>query len=185
MRPNARPGWSALGARGGAELALLALLALLVAAPGCNLIEIALGRHAQIQCAERVLHLDRVDVLVAAHQHGHGLLALGVHRLEQHGLHHAARGKLAVLDQRLDGRDAGRAVLVHRDRLAAGLSFKLFLLGYGLFRFGLEFVRGNPDMTFGLSGSQIFLLLTIPLLIVHVARLSYQERRIAMSGAHA
>ncbi len=72
-----------------------------------------------------------------------------------------------------------------RDRLAAGLSFKLFLLGYGLLRFGLEFVRGNPDMAFGLSGSQIFLLLTIPLLIVHVARLSYQERRIAMSGAHA
>jgi len=72
-----------------------------------------------------------------------------------------------------------------RDRLAAGLSFKLFLLSYGLFRFGLEFVRGNPEMAFGLSGSQIFLLLTIPLLIVHVARLTYGERRVAMSGAHA
>ena len=72
-----------------------------------------------------------------------------------------------------------------RDRLAAGLSFKLFLLSYGLFRFGLEFVRGNPEMAFGLSGSQIFLLLTIPILIVHVARLTHRERRIAMSGAHA
>jgi prolipoprotein diacylglyceryltransferase len=72
-----------------------------------------------------------------------------------------------------------------RDRLAAGLSFKLFLLSYGLFRFGLEFVRGNPEMAFGLSGSQIFLLLTIPLLIVHLTRLTYRERRIAMSGAHA
>ena len=73
-----------------------------------------------------------------------------------------------------------------RDRLAVeGMSFKLFLLGYGIFRFGAEFVRGNPEMAFGLSGSQIFLLLTVPLLIIHVLRLTARERSIAMSGAHA
>lgn len=58
-----------------------------------------------------------------------------------------------------------------RDRLAIdGLSFKLFLLGYAAFRFGVEFVRGNPDMAMGLSGSQIFLLVSIPLLIWAIAR---------------
>lgn len=56
-----------------------------------------------------------------------------------------------------------------RDRLAAGMSFKLFLLGYGAFRFAVEFVRGNPEMAFGLSGSQIFLLVTIPILLVTIA----------------
>lgn len=58
-----------------------------------------------------------------------------------------------------------------RDRLPVeGESFKLYLLGYGLFRFAVEFVRGNPAMAFGLSGSQLFLLATLPLLLVHVWR---------------
>jgi prolipoprotein diacylglyceryltransferase len=69
-----------------------------------------------------------------------------------------------------------------RDRLAAGMSFKLFLLGYGVFRFAVEFVRGNPEMAFGLSGSQIFLMVTIPLLIVHIARME-RPRRLDMAEA--
>jgi len=69
---------------------------------------------------------------------------------------------------------------VSRDRLAPGLSFKLFLLGYGVFRFAVEFVRGNPDMAFGLSGSQLFLLVTIPILIIHITR---RPRRLAMTEA--
>ena len=44
-----------------------------------------------------------------------------------------------------------------------GDSFKMYLLAYALFRFGVEFVRDNPEMAFGLSGSQMFLLATIPL----------------------
>jgi len=52
-----------------------------------------------------------------------------------------------------------------RDRLPAGQSFKLYLLGYGLFRFAVEFVRGNPEMALGLSGSQLFLLITLPLVV--------------------
>lgn len=58
-----------------------------------------------------------------------------------------------------------------RDRLSRdGLSFMLYLLAYGLFRFGVEFVRGNPDLALGLSGSQIFLLFTIPILVIHLVR---------------
>lgn len=53
-----------------------------------------------------------------------------------------------------------------RDRIPVpGELFKLFLLGYGLFRFTVEFVRGNPEMAFGLTGTQLFLLATMPLLI--------------------
>jgi phosphatidylglycerol---prolipoprotein diacylglyceryl transferase len=56
-----------------------------------------------------------------------------------------------------------------RDRLAVeGMSFKLFLLAYGVFRLGVEFVRGNPVMALGLTGSQLFLLVTIPILVLHV-----------------
>ena len=45
---------------------------------------------------------------------------------------------------------------------APGDSFKLYLLAYALFRFCVEFVRDNPEMAYGLSGSQIFLLVTVP-----------------------
>ncbi len=51
-----------------------------------------------------------------------------------------------------------------------GELFKLFLLGYGSFRFVVEFVRGNDTFALGLSGSQIFLLMTMPLLYGYFAR---------------
>lgn len=51
-----------------------------------------------------------------------------------------------------------------------GASFKFYLLGYGVFRFSVEFVRGNPAMVGPLSGSQVFLLVTIPLLSGMVVR---------------
>ncbi|MCP3974722.1 MAG: prolipoprotein diacylglyceryl transferase [bacterium] len=62
------------------------------------------------------------------------------------------------------------ALWVTRDTLGEGRSFKLYLLGYGLFRLVVEFVRGNPEMAFGLSGSQLFLLVTIPLLALALLR---------------
>lgn len=71
-----------------------------------------------------------------------------------------------------------------RDRLETeGLSFKLFLLAYGLFRFGVEFVRGNPDMAFGLSGSQIFLAATIPIVLAALIRMRLKHRPISLIGA--
>lgn len=58
-----------------------------------------------------------------------------------------------------------------RDRVGGeGTTFTAYLLAYGLFRFAVEFVRGNPEMAAGLSGSQLFLAVTVPLLIVQVMR---------------
>lgn len=82
---------------------------------------------------------------------------------------------------------AAFAVLwLSRDRLSIeGLGFKLYLLAYGLFRFGVEFVRGNPDLAFGLSGSQVFLLVTMPLLVIYLARIYVgRERRSEVSRVH-
>jgi hypothetical protein len=45
-------------------------------------------------------------------------------------------------------------------------------------------VRGNPEMAFGLSGSQIFLLVTIPLLLVSIVG-HYRPRRPAMANVSA
>lgn len=71
-------------------------------------------------------------------------------------------------------------LVVIRDRVRVqGDLFKLFLLGYGLFRFVVEFVRGNPVMALGLSGTQLFLLVTMPILIgyfaARVARGAYSD----------
>lgn len=72
-------------------------------------------------------------------------------------------------------------LMAMRDRIPVpGESFKLFLLGYGLFRFGVEFVRGNPEMAFGLTGTQLFLLATMPILIgyfvAQLARHAYRPK---------
>jgi phosphatidylglycerol:prolipoprotein diacylglycerol transferase len=73
------------------------------------------------------------------------------------------------------------ALLAVRARLGVpGELFKLFLLGYGLFRFAVEFVRGNPVMALGLTGTQLFLALTLPLLIgyfvAQIARGAYRTQ---------
>jgi phosphatidylglycerol:prolipoprotein diacylglycerol transferase len=51
-----------------------------------------------------------------------------------------------------------------RPGLAPGDLFKLYLLAYALFRFAVEFVRANPTVALGLTGSQLFLLPTTLLL---------------------
>ena len=51
-----------------------------------------------------------------------------------------------------------------------GDTLKAYLLGYGLFRFGIEFVRGNEVQAFGLTGPQIVLIPLIGLLIIHFVR---------------
>lgn len=42
-----------------------------------------------------------------------------------------------------------------------GLLFGSWLFGYGVYRFLVEFVRVNPDVVFGMSGSQLFSLAII------------------------
>ena len=51
-----------------------------------------------------------------------------------------------------------------------GDTLKAYLLAYGLFRFGVEFVRGNEVQALGLTGPQIVLIPLTALLAVHFAR---------------
>ena len=62
-----------------------------------------------------------------------------------------------------------------RHRLAApGETFTLYLAGYGIFRFMVEFVRGNEVAWEGLTRPQLFLLATVPLIL---ARVAWQARK--------
>jgi prolipoprotein diacylglyceryltransferase len=51
-----------------------------------------------------------------------------------------------------------------------GDTLKAYLLAYGLFRFGVEFVRGNEVQAWGLTGPQIVLVPLVGLLVLHFAR---------------
>jgi phosphatidylglycerol:prolipoprotein diacylglycerol transferase len=71
-----------------------------------------------------------------------------------------------------------------RDRVRnPGDLFICYVAGYALFRFGVEFVRGNQLVWLGLSRPQWFLLMTLPLLVWRVwvvfARAAAPERRSA------
>jgi phosphatidylglycerol---prolipoprotein diacylglyceryl transferase len=48
--------------------------------------------------------------------------------------------------------------------------FKIYLLAYAVFRFFVEFVRGNVAVWHGLSGSQLFLIPSTILLVAYFAR---------------
>jgi prolipoprotein diacylglyceryltransferase len=51
-----------------------------------------------------------------------------------------------------------------------GETLKLYLLAAGLFRFLVEFVRGNEVQALGLTGPQIVLIPLVALLVIHLAR---------------
>jgi phosphatidylglycerol---prolipoprotein diacylglyceryl transferase len=51
-----------------------------------------------------------------------------------------------------------------------GDTLKAYLLAYGVFRFGVEFVRGNEVQALGLTGPQLVLVPLIGLLIFHFVR---------------
>lgn len=51
-----------------------------------------------------------------------------------------------------------------------GDTLKAYLLAYGLFRFGVEFVRGNEVQALGLTGPQLVLIPLTTLLVVHFVR---------------
>jgi phosphatidylglycerol---prolipoprotein diacylglyceryl transferase len=62
-----------------------------------------------------------------------------------------------------------------RHRLTApGESLTLYLAAYGIFRFAVEFVRGNEVAWMGLTRPQLFLLVTVPLIL---ARIAWQAHR--------
>ena len=64
------------------------------------------------------------------------------------------------------------AIIVTRGPLLAinGDTLKAYLLAYGFFRFGVEFVRGNEVQAWGLTGPQIVLIPLIGLLVIHFVR---------------
>ena len=62
-----------------------------------------------------------------------------------------------------------------RHRLVSpGETLTFYLLGYGVFRFLVEFTRGNEVAWHGLTRPQLFLLLTVPLVL---ARIVAQARK--------
>lgn len=70
--------------------------------------------------------------------------------------------------------------LRHRE-MAPGETLTLYLAGYGVFRFLVEFVRGNEVVWEGLTRPQLFLLTTVPLLL---ARVAWQARKGALTPAY-
>jgi len=75
------------------------------------------------------------------------------------------------------------ALITLGTRLARpGDSFKLYLLAYAVFRFAVEYVRDNPEMALGLSGSQIFLLTTVPTATVLHLRLRRSRHRVPLEA---
>lgn len=67
--------------------------------------------------------------------------------------------------------------LRHQD-LPPGTTFVFYVGAYGVFRFFVEFVRGNAVAWAGLTRPQMFLLVTVPIVL---ARIGWQWRR----GAYA
>ncbi len=53
--------------------------------------------------------------------------------------------------------------------IAAGETLTLYIAAYAIFRFFVEFVRGNEVVWIGLSRPQLFLLVTIPLVLARIA----------------
>lgn len=57
----------------------------------------------------------------------------------------------------------------YRDRLARPAeAFVLYIAGYAVFRFLVEFVRGNEVVWAGLTRPQLFLALVLPLVLARV-----------------
>ena len=71
--------------------------------------------------------------------------------------------------------------LRHRG-LPPGESFTLYVAAYGVFRFLVEFVRGNEVVWHGLTRPQLVLAATIPLVL---ARITWQVHRGAYAGVLA
>jgi prolipoprotein diacylglyceryltransferase len=70
-----------------------------------------------------------------------------------------------------------------------GELFKIFLGVYGTGRFLLEFVRGNEVFAWGLTGSQLFLLVTLPVgygyFARQLARHAYHRAPVSPGGPDA
>ena len=57
---------------------------------------------------------------------------------------------------------------LRRRRLPPGETFVWYVAAYGVFRFLVEFVRGNEVAWAGLTRPQLFLLVTVPLVLARI-----------------
>lgn len=64
---------------------------------------------------------------------------------------------------------AGLWLWARHQPLPSGETFLWYVAAYGLFRFAIEFVRGNEVAWHGLTRPQLFLLATVPLLLARLA----------------
>lgn len=75
---------------------------------------------------------------------------------------------------------------LRRSRLAPGETLTLYLAAYGIFRFLVEFVRGNEVVWHGLTRPQFVLAVTVPLLLARLVWLARNGRlTLAASPHHA
>lgn len=72
-----------------------------------------------------------------------------------------------------------------RDHLRAGDLFVCYVTAYALFRFVVEFVRGNDVLWLGMSGPQWFLLAVLPLLGWRTWRVFAAPRPARLEGSAA
>ena len=69
--------------------------------------------------------------------------------------------------------------------LGPGTTFVLYVAAYGVFRFLVEFVRGNDVVWHGLTRPQLFLAVTVPIVLVRVVVLLRRPRVPDLAGAPA
>ena len=69
--------------------------------------------------------------------------------------------------------------------LAPGTTFVLYVAAYGVFRFLVEFVRGNEVAWHGLTRPQLFLAVTVPLVLLRVVVVLRRQRAALSAGAAA
>ncbi|WP_211588863.1 prolipoprotein diacylglyceryl transferase [Allorhizocola rhizosphaerae] len=113
----------------------------------------------------------------------HLLPATAAGRLPGAGRHAAERGEAAQHpatrdDGPVPGESAGSAGVQQEcstserahDRYPQGILFNGFVVAYGVFRFAVEFVRGNEVVFAGLTRPQWFLLGVAPLVVWRVGR---------------
>lgn len=73
------------------------------------------------------------------------------------------------------------ALLALRNRVTVpGELFKLYLVGYAVFRFAVEFVRGNEVVWAGLTRPQLFLLACLPFTVAYLVRRARREETVAV-----
>jgi prolipoprotein diacylglyceryltransferase len=65
--------------------------------------------------------------------------------------------------------------------LGPGTTFVLYVAAYGVFRFGVELVRGNEVVWHGLTRPQLFLAATVPLVLARVVVDLRRHRRMPVA----